>query len=76
MRTNIWKKKRYVKVYFAVDVKTGEIVSMDVTTDDKHDSEALPGLIANASRHRLISEACMDGAYGSWITYGLRKRGE
>jgi len=25
---------------------------MDVTADDKHDSEALPDLIANASRHR------------------------
>ena len=36
---------------------------MEVTTDDIHDSEALPSLIANASRHRLISEAFMDGAY-------------
>jgi hypothetical protein len=26
-----------------------------------HDSEVLPNLIMDASRHRLISEACMDG---------------
>jgi len=58
-------KKRYVKIHFAVDVKTGEVVAMDVTTDDTHDSEVLPSIIANASRHRLISEACMDGAYDS-----------
>lgn len=34
-----------------------------MTTDDTHDSEVLPNLIMNASRHRLISEAYMDGAY-------------
>ena len=40
------KKKRYIKVHFAVDVKTKEVVAMEVTTDDAHDSEALPaGLI-------------------------------
>jgi hypothetical protein len=38
---------------------------MDVTTDDKHEFEALPSLIVNASRRRLISEACMDGSYDS-----------
>jgi len=34
---------------------------MEVTTDDIHDSEALPSIIANASRHRSIAEAYMDG---------------
>jgi len=33
---------------------------MYVTTDDIHDSKVLPSLIADASRHRLISEAYMD----------------
>jgi len=64
-------KKRYVKIHFAVDVKRGEVVAMDVTTDDMHDSEVLPSIIANASRHRLISEACIDGAYDSSKTYAL-----
>jgi len=68
------KKKRYVKIHFAVDVKTKEVVAMNVTTNDKHDSEVLPSLIANASRHRLISEACMDGAYDSIKSYRLLKR--
>ena len=36
-----------------------EILAIEVTTDDIHDSEALPSLIANASRHRTIIEACM-----------------
>jgi hypothetical protein len=42
---------------------------MDVTTDDVHDSEVLPSLMANASRHRAIIEAYMDGAYDSSKNY-------
>jgi hypothetical protein len=38
---------------------------VEVTTDDVHDSEVLPSLMANASRHRAIIEAYMDGAYDS-----------
>ena len=48
-------KKRYIKIHFAVDVKTKEVLAVYVTTDSIHDSKALPR-IANASRHRLISE--------------------
>jgi hypothetical protein len=68
------RKKRYVKIHFAVDVKTKEVLAMDVTTDDKHDSKALPSLMANASRYRLISEACMDGAYDSSKNYALLRK--
>jgi len=55
----LYGKKRYVEIYFAVDVKTKEVVAMEVTTDDIHDSKALPSIMADASRHRLISEAYM-----------------
>ena len=44
---------------------------MEVTTDDVHDSEVLPGIMANASRHRLIYEAFMDGVYDSSKNYAL-----
>jgi len=64
-------KRRYVKIHFAVDVKMREVLAMYVTTDDIHDSEVLPSLIADASRYRLISEAYMDGAYDSSKTYAL-----
>ena len=47
---------------------------MDVTKDDKHDSEVLPSLIMDASRYRLISEAFMDGAYDSSKTYALLRK--
>jgi len=35
------------------------------------DSEVLPSIMADASRYRLISEACMDGAYDSRKSYRL-----
>jgi hypothetical protein len=44
---------------------------MDVTTDNVHDSKVLPNLMANASRHRAIIEAFMDGAYDSSKNYAL-----
>jgi len=44
---------------------------MEVTTDDVHDSKVLPNLIANASRHRAIIKAFMDGAYDSSKNYAL-----
>jgi hypothetical protein len=47
------RKKRYVKIHFAVDVKTKEVLAMYVTTDDMHDSEVLPSIIANASLHTI-----------------------
>jgi hypothetical protein len=68
------RKKRYIKIHFAVDIRTKEVLAMDVTKDDKHDSEALPNLIMNASRYRLISEAYMDGAYDSSKTYALLRK--
>jgi len=68
------RKKRYVKIHFAVDVRTKEVLAMEVTTDDMHDSEVLPSIIANASRHRTIIEAYMDGAYDSSKTYALLRK--
>jgi len=67
------RRKRHIKVHFAVDVKTREVLAMYVTTDDIHDSEALPSIMADASRHRLIPETCMDGAYDSGKSYRLLK---
>jgi hypothetical protein len=42
------RKKHYIKIHFAIDARTKEIIAIDVTTDDVHDSEVLPSLMANA----------------------------
>ena len=47
---------------------------MEVTTDDVHDSEALPALINEAYKHGKISGAVMDGAYDNSKAYNLLRR--
>jgi hypothetical protein len=63
------RRKRYIKIHFAVDIKTKEVISMDVTMDDIHDSEVLPGLLKDASINRDVIEAFMDGAYDTGNSY-------
>jgi len=44
------KRKRYVKLHFAVDVETKEVVAMEVSTDDMHDVKAFRGLLRARAR--------------------------
>jgi len=70
------KKKRYVKIHFAVNTVTHEVVSMEVTTDDVHDSRAAPALLDGAARNTRVAEALMDSAYDSMEVYEeLERRG-
>ena len=59
------KRKRYVKLHFAVDVETKEVVAMEVTTDDVHDVKVFKGLLEEAEERRRVSELLGDGAYDS-----------
>ena len=69
------KKKRYVKLHFAVRVDTHEVVSMEVSTDDVHDSKKAAGLLEGACSRADVEEALFDGAYDSEEVYGeLEKR--
>jgi hypothetical protein len=65
------KKRRYVKLHFAVNVETHEVVSMEVSTDDVHDVKALPGLVEGAGRNVEVSKVIGDGAYDSGRVYAL-----
>jgi len=70
------KKKKYIKIHFAVDVKTKEIVTMSVTTDETHDSKEAPKLVDEASKRRKIRRAHMDSAYNYSRVYdALEARG-
>jgi len=65
------KKRRYVKLRFAVNVESKEVVAMEVSTDDEHDVEALPGLVEEAGRNVRVARVLGDGAYDSGRVYGL-----
>ena len=50
MRRDKWniKRKGYLKIHIAVNVKSKEILSIKVTDDEHvHDSKALPELVEN-----------------------------
>ena len=70
------KKKRYVKLHFAVDVESKEVVAMTVSTDDVHDVKAFKGLLEGAEERRRVSEWLGDGAYDSGEVFeALEARG-
>ncbi len=39
------KKKRYLKIHVAVNIKNKKILSMKVTEEHEHDSKAVPELV-------------------------------
>jgi len=65
------KKRRYVKLHFAVNIESKEVVAMEVSTDDKHDVEALPGLVEGSERNVRVMRLYGDGAYDSGEVYRL-----
>jgi hypothetical protein len=62
--------KRYIKIYFAVDVNTKEVISMDVTTDYK----VLRELLTDASMNSDVTEAFMKGVYDTERSYILLRK--
>jgi len=65
------KRKRYVKLHFAVRVDTHEVVAMEVTTDDVHDVKEAPSLVEESMRNVRVSRAYGDPAYDSSKLYSL-----
>jgi hypothetical protein len=65
------KKKRYVKLHFAVNTVTHEVVAMEISTDDVHDVKALPGLVEKAEGNVRVAKLIGDGAYDSGEVYDL-----
>jgi hypothetical protein len=55
------KEGHYIKIHFMVNVGTKETLTMEIIKDDAHNLDALPNLIMDASRYKLIAEACVIG---------------
>jgi transposase len=65
-----WKNKRkrkgFIKIHVAVDIKTKKIVSMSVTKEDVHDGKILKELVGDViSKNNNIQKVLADGAYDS-----------
>ena len=58
------KKKGYLKIHLAVNTKTKEILSLEVTDEKVHDSKVMRKLVSNTeSKGIKIRGAFADGAY-------------
>ena len=65
-----WKNKRkrkdFIKIHIAVNIKTKKIISMAVTKEDAHDGKILKELVRNViSTNNHIQKVLADGAYDS-----------
>jgi hypothetical protein len=61
-----WHVRRgYLKIHVAVDIRKKKVVSMEVTSEEVHDSKVLKKLIKGASEHNDVSRVLADAAYDS-----------
>ena len=68
----VWKvKKGYLKVHFAVDVKTGQVVSMDVSSEKVHDGKRLKRLVRRAEENVRVRRVLADGGYDSKANFNF-----
>jgi DDE family transposase len=57
-----WHVKRgYLKIHVAVDIKKKKIVSLEVTSEEVHDSKMLKKMVDNASKNNVVKRVLADG---------------
>lgn len=64
----IWNKrsrKGYLKIHLSVDVKTKQILAMEITSDRVSDSKKFKSLVNEAKRVAGVKRVLSDGAYDS-----------
>ncbi|MGA8913251.1 MAG: transposase [Nitrososphaeraceae archaeon] len=57
------RKKGYLKIHVAVDIKKKRIISFDVTNEEVHDGSRLKKLINNALKNNTLKRVIADAAY-------------
>ena len=62
---HVWKvkKKGYLKIHFAVDIRTKQVVSMDVSSEKAPDGKRLKRLVNRAEENVRVRRVLADGAY-------------
>ena len=65
LRRKMKLRKGLLKMHLAVDVKSRQILAMEVTKEDVHDSEMLEPLVEKASSLHRVEKVLADGGYDS-----------
>jgi len=67
-----WKVKRgYLKIHFAVDIRTKQVVSMDVSSEKVRDGKRLKRLVDRAEESVRVRRVLGDGAYDSRANFNF-----
>lgn len=67
-----WKRRRgYVKLHIAVDVKSKKIVSLEVTDESVGDSKEFKPLVEQASERGAVAKVYADTAYDARANFNL-----
>jgi hypothetical protein len=64
-------KKGYLKIHFAVNVKTGQVVSTDVSSEKVGDGKRLKRLVNRAGENVRVGRVLADGAYDSKANFNF-----
>ena len=56
-------RKGYLKIHVAVDIKKKKIVSLEVTSEEVHDSKMLKHLVDHALENNTVARTLCDGSY-------------
>jgi hypothetical protein len=65
------KRKGWIKIHFAIDVKTKRIIELAVTTDRVHDNRRFRGLVRKATKKHEIDKVAADAGYDDYKNYEL-----
>ena len=73
----VWKvKKGYLKIHFAVNVKTKQVVAMDVSSEKIHDGKRLKRLVNRAKKNVRVKRVLGDGVYDSRSNFNFLSQRE
>jgi hypothetical protein len=69
---HVWNVKRgYLKIHFAVNIKTKQVVSMDVSSEKVYDGKRLKRLVNRAEKNVRVKRVLGDGAYDSRANFNF-----
>ena len=70
---HVWKVKKRgnLRIHFAVDIRTKQVVSMDVTSERVPDGKRLRRLVNGAEESVRVRRVLADGAYDSKVNFNL-----
>lgn len=65
------KRKRYLKIIFAIDVKSKKIIELAVTTDKTHENKRFRGIIRRAAKKHILDKVAADPGFDDYRNYEL-----